>query len=165
MSAHLPPQWLHSAFPGRAAASAQPTTPLPPSIAALSDLCRHAEPFTDAERLVRIDRAQRLMSETKLDAIVLANSTKSSVYFADLPLDERRASLGSRDPRQSQAVFLVCPAFEEGRTRQLLLEAEPFRKAADVLTWQEGESPLLSWQWDGPSQPEAQQELLASTRT
>ena len=37
--------------------------------------------------------------------------------------------------------FLVCPHFEEGRARELL-EAGPFGKDADVLTWQEDESPF-----------------------
>ncbi len=37
--------------------------------------------------------------------------------------------------------FLVCPAFEEGRARELL-EAGPLGKDADVLAWQEDESPF-----------------------
>ncbi len=131
-----------STFPAAQAASAQPTTPLPPSIAALSDLSGHAQPFTNAERLVRIDRAQRLMSETRIDAIVLANSTKSSVYFADLRLDGGERLWALVIPAKAKP-FLVCPAFEEGRARQLL-EAGPFGKAADVLTWQEDESPFAA---------------------
>jgi Xaa-Pro dipeptidase len=39
--------------------------------------------------------------------------------------------------------FLVCPAFEEGRARELL-EAGPFGKGADVLAWQEDESPFAA---------------------
>ena len=37
--------------------------------------------------------------------------------------------------------FVVCPAFEEDRARELL-EAGPFGKNAEVLTWQEDENPF-----------------------
>jgi Xaa-Pro dipeptidase len=37
--------------------------------------------------------------------------------------------------------FLICPAFEEGRARELLA-AGPLGNDADVLTWQEDESPF-----------------------
>ncbi len=39
--------------------------------------------------------------------------------------------------------FIVCPAFEEGRAREVLA-AGPFGKDADVLTWQEDESPFTT---------------------
>ena len=58
----------------------------PPAIAALPDLSGQARPFTNAERQARIERARQLMTSAKIDAIVLANSTSSSVYFADLRL-------------------------------------------------------------------------------
>jgi Xaa-Pro dipeptidase len=120
--------------------------PAPPqvaaAIAALPVLSGLARPFTNAERLARIDRAQQLMAATKIDAIVLANSTTSSVYFADLRLNggERLWALVISAKARP---FLVCPAFEEGRARELL-EAGPFGKDADVLTWQEDESPFAA---------------------
>jgi len=123
------------------AVSAEPMlTPAP--IAALPLLTGQARPFTNAERLARIERAQQLMVAAKIDAIVLANSTTSSVYFANLRLwgGERLWALVM--PEKAKP-FLVCPAFEEGRARELL-EAGPFGKDADVLTWQEDESPFAA---------------------
>jgi Xaa-Pro dipeptidase len=120
--------------------------PAPPqvaaAIAALPVLSGLARPFTNSERLARIDRAQQLMAATKIDAIVLANSTTSSVYFADLRLNSGERLWALVIPAKARP-FLVCPAFEEGRARELL-EAGPFGKDADVLTWQEDESPFAA---------------------
>jgi Xaa-Pro dipeptidase len=110
------------------------------AIAALPVLSGHARPFTNDERLARIARAQQLMAATKIDAIVLANSTTSSVYFADLRLNGGERLWALVIPAKAKP-FLVCPAFEEGRARELL-EAGPFGKDADVLVWQEDESPF-----------------------
>jgi len=114
----------------------------PPAIAALPVLSTLARPFTNAERLARIDRAQQLMAAKKIDAIVLANSTTSSVYFADLRLNGGERLWALVIPAKAKP-FLVCPAFEEGRARELL-EAGPFGKDADVLVWQEDESPFAA---------------------
>jgi len=105
----------------------------------LSGLARH---FTNAERLTRIDQARRLMAATKIDAIVLANSTTSSVYFADIRLYGGERLWALVIPAKAKP-FLVCPAFEEERARDLL-EAGPFGKDADVLVWQEDESPFAT---------------------
>jgi Xaa-Pro dipeptidase len=114
----------------------------PAAIAALPVLSGLARPFTNAERLARIDRAQHLMATSKIDAIVLANSTTSSVYFADLRLNGGERLWALVIPAKVRP-FLVCPAFEEGRARELL-EAGPFGKGADVLAWQEDESPFAA---------------------
>jgi Xaa-Pro dipeptidase len=121
---------------------AQSTAPMPSAITALPVLSGQARPFTNAERLARIERAQQLMSATKIDAIVLANSTTSSVYFADLRLNGGERLWALVIPAKAKP-FLVCPAFEEGRARELL-EAGPFGKDADVHTWQEDESPFAT---------------------
>jgi Xaa-Pro dipeptidase len=116
--------------------------PTPAPIAALPELAAQARPFTNAERLARINRAQELMATSKIDAIVLANSTTSSVYFANLRLNGGERLWALVMPAKAKP-FLVCPAFEEGRARELL-EAGPFGKDADVLTWQEDESPFAA---------------------
>jgi len=112
----------------------------PAAIAALPVLSGQARPFTNAERLARIDRAKELMIAAKIDAIVLANSTVSSVYFADLRLNGGERLWALVIPARANP-FLVCPAFEEGRARELL-ESGPFGKDAAVLVWQEDESPF-----------------------
>jgi len=122
--------------------SAQSSSPLPAAIATLPVLFGQARPFTNAERLARIARAQQLMAATKIDAIVLANSTTSSVYFADLRLNGGERLWALVIPAKTKP-FLVCPAFEEGRARELL-DAGPFGKDAEVLVWQEDESPFAA---------------------
>jgi Xaa-Pro dipeptidase len=113
----------------------------PPAIAALPNLTGQARPFTNAEREARIERARQLMTSAKIDAIVLANSTNSSAYFADMHLygGERLWALVLAERSKP---FLVCPAFEEGRAHELLA-AGPLAGNCDVLTWQEDESPYV----------------------
>jgi Xaa-Pro dipeptidase len=124
------------------ATEAQPASALPAPIAALPVLSGLPKPFTNAERLARIERAKALMAANKIDAIVLANSTTSSVYFADLRLNGGERLWALVMPAKTKP-FLVCPHFEEGRARELL-EAGPFGKDADVVTWQEDESPFAA---------------------
>jgi Xaa-Pro dipeptidase len=118
---------------------AEATPSVPPAIAALPVLAGQARPFTNAERQARIERAKDLMAAAKIDAIVLANSTSSSVYFADLRLNGGERLWALVIPAKAKP-FLVCPAFEEGRAQEMLATG-PLDKDADVLTWQEDESP------------------------
>lgn len=112
---------------------------MPPAIGALPDLSGQARPFTNAGREARIERARRLMTANKIDAIVLANSTSSSVYFADLRLYGGERLWALVIPVRSKP-FLVCPAFEEGRAHELMA-AGPLGSQCEILTWQEDESP------------------------
>ncbi|WP_348263643.1 Xaa-Pro peptidase family protein [Telmatobacter sp. DSM 110680] len=114
----------------------------PPAIAALPNLAGQARPFTNAERMARIERARQLMTSAKIDAIVLANSTSSTVYFADLHLYGGERLWALVLPARSNP-FLVCPAFEEGRAHELL-SSGPLAGNVDVLTWQEDESPYVA---------------------
>jgi Xaa-Pro dipeptidase len=127
---------------GSESAWADSAAALPPALAALPVLTGLARPFTNAERQARIERAQALMAAEKIDAIVLANSTNSSVYFADLRLNGGERLWALTIPARARP-FLVCPAFEEGRARELLA-AGPLGKDAEVLTWQEDESPYAA---------------------
>ena len=128
-----------TALPSRAA---QAQAAAPKAIAALPSLSGQARPFTNAERQVRIERARQLMTSTKIDAIVLANSTSSSVYFADMRLYGGERLWALVLPARSKP-FLVCPAFEEGRAHELL-SAGPLSGNVDVITWQEDESPYAA---------------------
>ncbi len=114
---------------------------IPPAIAALPNLSGQARPFTNEERAARIERARQLMTSAKIDAIVLANSTNSSVYFADLRLYGGERLWALVIPARGKA-FLVCPAFEEGRAHDLL-SSGPLAGNVDILTWQEDESPYV----------------------
>ncbi|MGA9587678.1 MAG: Xaa-Pro peptidase family protein [Terracidiphilus sp.] len=129
-----------TAIPGHAAQESGKQ--IPSAIAALPDLSGHARPFTNVERQTRMERARQLMVSEKIDAIVLANSTSSSVYFANLHLYGGERLWALVLPARSKP-FLVCPAFEEGRATELLA-AGPLAGNVDILTWQEDESPYIA---------------------
>ncbi|HEX7729512.1 MAG TPA: Xaa-Pro peptidase family protein [Terracidiphilus sp.] len=128
----------------RLRAQASPAQPqgLPPAIAALPNLTGKARPFTNAERQARIERAKTLMASNKIDAIVLANQSASAVYFAELHMWGGERLWALTIPAKAKP-FLVCPAFEEGRARELL-DSGPLGKDAEVITWQENESPFVA---------------------
>jgi len=111
------------------------------AIRALPNLSSQARPFTNSERHARIELARELMTQNKIDAIVLANSTSSSVYFANLHLYGGERLWALVLPARSKP-FLVCPAFEEGRAHELLASG-PLSGNCDILTWQEDESPFI----------------------
>ena len=123
-----------------ASAHAQPTASQSlPEIESLPKLSGQARPFTNAERLERIERARELMAANKIDAIILTGGT-SAVYFADLRLYGGERLWALVIPAKAKP-FLVVPAFEEGRAREIL-DAGPFGKDAEILTWQEDENPF-----------------------
>jgi Xaa-Pro dipeptidase len=124
----------------RISAQSTPSPQLPSSVQTLPNLSDQARPFTNAERQARIERARALMAENKIDAIVLANSTSSSVYFANLRLYGGERLWALVLPARSKP-FLVCPAFEKGRAHELLTSG-PLANNCEILTWQEDESPF-----------------------
>lgn len=131
-----------AAIVGSLAANSQPLPTLkelPAAVAALPVLAGEARPFTASERQKRIARAQSLMTEQKMDAILLGSRSRSAEYFAGLRMDGDERLWALVLPAKARP-FLVCPAFEEGRARELL-NAGPLGKEAAVLTWQEDESP------------------------
>ena len=109
------------------------------AIAALPVLAGDARPFTNTERQARIEHAKALMAKRKIDAIVLANGTSSSMYFADLRMGSSERLWALVIAARAKP-FLVCPAFEEGRARELI-GGGPLGGDAEILTWQEDESP------------------------
>ncbi|HWZ30633.1 MAG TPA: Xaa-Pro peptidase family protein [Bryobacteraceae bacterium] len=97
-----------------------------------------ATPITVDERRARLARAQELMRENKIDAMVLTGGT-SLEYFGAIRwgLSERLFTMvvpGKGDP------FFVSPAFEEDRAREQIALG-PGGKDPRVLIWQEDDSP------------------------
>jgi Xaa-Pro dipeptidase len=118
--------------------SAQEKQDLPGSITALKSMKSLATPITADERRTRIERARQLMTENKLDAIVLGGGT-SLLYFSGIRwwLSERLFAMvlpAKGDP------FYVCPAFEEDRAKEQISRG-PLGTSADVRIWQEDENP------------------------
>ena len=109
-----------------------------PAIQALSSMRGQARPITADERRGRIDKARRLMSEHKIDAIALCSGT-SLVYFTNIRWSGAERLFTCVIPAKGEPVF-VCPAFEEDRAREQIALG-PFTGAADVRTWHEHESP------------------------
>src|ERR1039457_2391667 len=111
---------------------------LPPLLAALQSRAAEAKPITAEERRQRLERARQLMQQNKLDAIFLFGGT-SLVYFTGIDWWNSERLLALVLP-QKGTPFIVCPAFEEDRAREQIAKG-PLAGDADVLTWQEDESP------------------------
>ncbi|HKF50855.1 MAG TPA: Xaa-Pro peptidase family protein [Candidatus Acidoferrales bacterium] len=113
--------------------------PLPPAIAALPSMITQVRPITNDERMARVEKAKSLMAANKMDAIALCGGT-STLYFAN-------AQIGGGERLWSVVIpvranpFIVCPAFEEGRAREILANS-PFGSSADIRVWQENENPF-----------------------
>jgi Xaa-Pro dipeptidase len=116
---------------------AAPLTELPPRIAALTSMRDKATPISVDERRGRIDKARRLMAESRLDALMLCQGT-SLVYFTNVRWGGGERLLAALIP-QKGTPFVVCPAFEEDRAREQFSNG-PLGDV-DFLTWQEDESP------------------------
>src|SRR5574338_142980 len=118
----------------------QPSTPstLPAPIAALTSMRDQARPITNEERLARLAHAQTLMGMHKMDALMLCQGT-SLVYFTGVRWGGGERLFALVLPQRGQP-FVVCPAFEEGRAREQL-GLGPLGTNAEVMTWQEDESP------------------------
>src|SRR4029450_9827847 len=122
----------------RGGASSQPST-LPPSIAALTSMRNQAQPITNEERRLRVEKARRLMAAEKIDALVLSGGT-SLVYFTNIRWGGGERLFACVIPAKGQP-FFVCPAFEEDRAREQIALGPFADGVADVRTWNEDESP------------------------
>lgn len=112
---------------------------VPPSIASLPSMRDQAKAITNDERRTRLERAQRLMTDEKIDAVVLTGGT-SLVYFSNIRwgLSERLFAMVL--PAKGEP-FYVSPAFEEDRAREQIELGPLAGGKADVRTWHEHESP------------------------
>jgi Xaa-Pro dipeptidase len=125
---------------GEGAGQAGEASSLPTPIAALPLFTGKVAPISNDERRARVERAKQLMAENKIDAIVLANDSTSSKYFANISLNGGERLWALVIPAKGKP-FVVCPHFEDVRAHELL-SSGPFGTDADVLTWQEDESPF-----------------------
>jgi len=116
-----------------APAGAAPPEGVPAPIAELKPMTDGVAPISLEEHKARIARAQKLMAEEALDAVLLASGT-SLAYFtgAEWGLSER--FFGAVLPRDGEPAW-VTPAFEKERA------LEQIRIGSDVRAWEEHESP------------------------
>jgi Xaa-Pro dipeptidase len=111
---------------------------LPPSIRALTSRKAEAKPITVAERAARLDRARQLLAANRLDALMLTGGT-SLRYYTGISWGLSERLLALMLPASGPA-FVVCPAFERARAEEQIA-AGPLKGTADVMTWEEHESP------------------------
>ena len=111
---------------------------LPPSIAGLRSMKDQARPITVDERTARQEKARQLLRANDLDALLLMGGTSLN-YFTGVQWWESERLFAMLLPARGRALY-VCPAFEEGRARELLTDS-PEGKNADVRTWQEDQNP------------------------
>jgi len=133
-------QWLEAA--GLTAVGSLPfTTPaeaatfddVPAPIAALKPMSDGVSPISLDERKARIARAQKLMAENGLDAIVMASGS-SLVYFTGAQWGNSERFFGAVLTREGEPAW-VTPAFEKQRG------LEQIQIGGDVRAWEEHESP------------------------
>src|SRR5262249_32829325 len=139
--------WLSAASTGlhtvrlsaqRARGGEPPSGPLPPSIASLSSMRGRAKPISADERRGRIERAEKIMGEQKIDAIILAGGTSLN-YFTGIRWGNSERLTAVIIPRVGNP-YIVTPAFEEDRTREQLAGGP--MEHTDVAIWQEDDSPF-----------------------
>ncbi|MHA8050207.1 M24 family metallopeptidase [Aquirufa sp. ROCK-SH2] len=91
-------------------------------------------PITKEERLIRIAKAQRLLIENNIQALILDAGT-SLDYFTGLKWYPSERSMLCIIPQNGHIQY-ICPAFEEDRFQEL-------DKIGDqVSTWEEHENPF-----------------------
>ena len=105
-----------------------------PAIAALKNRRAEARPIPNDERLVRVERAQRLMRQNHLGAIVLGGGT-SLFYFSGVRWGVSERLLVMILPAQGEP-FFVTPAFEKGRALELMSDG-PFGPSAHICSGEE----------------------------
>jgi len=108
---------------------------LPDVIKALKPMKDGVVPISDDERKGRIAKAQKLMSEQKLDAIFMEGTT-SCFYYTGMRWGQSERTFGVVIPANG-AICYVAPGFEEDRLREQLKPAF----GDEVRVWQEDESP------------------------
>jgi Xaa-Pro dipeptidase len=107
---------------------------LPGPVSALKSLTGGIAPITDMERHQRIERAQRLMQEQGIGAIVVEPGTTMS-YYTGVSWSRSERTFAVIIPARGEPAW-VCPGFEEARAHELI------RFGTDVRVWQEDESPF-----------------------
>ncbi len=99
----------------------------------LKSMTDNVVPITVQEREARIEKAQRLMVENKIEALLLDSGT-SLTYFTGVSWWPSERTMIAIIPAKGEVKY-VSPAFEADRLRQLI------KIGKDVRTWEEHESP------------------------
>ncbi len=99
----------------------------------LKSMTKDIVPISVQEREARIEKAQRLMAENKIEALLLDAGT-SMKYFTGVSWSPSERTMVAIIPAKGEVKY-VSPAFEADRLLQLITIGK------DVRTWEEHESP------------------------
>lgn len=99
----------------------------------LKSLTEGVTPISLDERKARIEKAQRLMTENKIDAIYLDGGTTME-YFTGIRWGNSERMMAAIIPAKGDIKY-VGPHFEEERLRELM------KLGTDLRVWEEHESP------------------------
>jgi Xaa-Pro dipeptidase len=108
----------------------QDEKPLPDTLLSMTG---DVVPITLEERKARIEKAQRLLTEQKMEALVL-DAGSSLEYFTGISWGPSERTMVAIIPAHGDVKY-VCPGFEEARLRELI------KIGKEVYAWQEDESP------------------------
>jgi Xaa-Pro dipeptidase len=103
------------------------------STGSLKPMTGDVVPISKSEREARIAKAQRLLAENKMDALVLESGTALR-YFTGISWWPSERTMTAIIPAKGDIKY-VCPAFEEARFR------EQITIGSKVYAWQEDENP------------------------
>ena len=102
-------------------------------VAELKSMTGDVVPINLQEREARVEKAQRLLRENKIEALILDCGT-SLQYFTGISWWPSERTMVAIIPAKGDIKY-VCPGFEENRLRELI------KIGKDVYAWQEDESP------------------------
>src|ERR1043165_4807487 len=106
----------------------------PEAIRGLRRMTDKVVPITLEERKGRIEKAQKLMREQRIDAIYIEPGS-SMLYYTGMRWSTSERMLAMVIPAKGEIAW-VCPKFEEERARELIQIGNN-----DIRTWEEDESP------------------------
>lgn len=103
------------------------------STSVLKNMVADVKPLTAEDYAARIEKAQRLMAEHKMDGLFIEGGT-NLVYFANVNWWRSERTFGAVISQKGAPVW-VSPAFERNRAEELI------PKGQEIRTWEEHESP------------------------
>lgn len=99
----------------------------------LQSMTKDIVPISKAERESRIEKAQRLMAENKIQALYLDGGT-SMEYFTGISWGTSERMMAAIIPAKGEVKY-ISPAFEAERVKELMTIGN------DIRVWEEHESP------------------------
>ncbi len=96
-------------------------------------LTGNIQPISANERKERITKAQSLLLENNMEALIIESGTAME-YFTGISWWPSERTMAAIIPAKGEIIY-VCPGFEESRFRELITIGNK------VYVWQEDESP------------------------